>query len=234
MSTILDILFRHQEEKYGDFIAKLVPTLSRDSFIGIRAPEYKKIAKEVHAEAESEIEEFMADLPHRYHEENVLQTVLICEQKDFNECIDKLETFLPYIDNWAVSDGIAPRIFEKNHESLIVKIKEWIKSPEPYTKRVAMLLIMKHFLDEDFSIEYLEWAAIIRSDEYYVNMMIAWLFAEALVKQWDYAIVFLLENKLDVWVHNKTIQKARESYRITDEQKEYLKSLKRKKEKENG
>ncbi|MCQ2591304.1 MAG: DNA alkylation repair protein [Treponema sp.] len=226
MDKIIEILQRHQDVAYGDFLAKLVPTLPRERFIGIRSPEYKKIVKEIKTEAEAEIDLFMKELPHKFHEENVLHVVLINEIKDFETCMAELEQFLPYVDNWAVSDGISPKIFGKNHNKLEAKIKEWIALPDTYTKRVAMLFIKKYFLDEDFKTEYLDLAAQIRSEEYYVNMMTAWLFADALVKQWDSAVKYLQEHKLDSWTHNKTIQKARESFRITAEQKEYLKGLK--------
>lgn len=226
MAKIQEILYRHQDEKYGDFLAKLVPTLPREAFIGIRAPEYKKIVKEIHAEAENEISDFMNTLPHQFQEENTTHVCLLSEIKDFDECVAALEQFLPYVNNWAVSDGIGPKVFEKNHDKLIGKIEEWIKSDLPYTKRVAMLFIKKYFLDDDYKPEYLEWAASIRSDEYYVNMMTAWLFADALVKHWDSAVEFLKNHKLDDWTQNKAIQKARESFRITPEQKEYLNGLK--------
>lgn len=231
MPKIIDILYQHQDEKYGDFIAKLVPTLPRSAFIGIRSPEYKNILKKVHSQAQDEIENFMETLPHKFHEENILQVMLISECKDYDECIDKLEKFLPYVDNWAVSDGINPKILRKHHDKLIEKIKVWLSSDEPYTKRVALLFMMKLYLEEDFKPEYLDWASEIRSEEYYVNMMIAWFFAEALVKQWDCAIKIIQEKKLDKWTHNKAIQKAKESFRITTEQKEYLNTLK---DKNNG
>lgn len=227
MNKILEILYRHQDNEYGDFIAKLVPTLPRNKFIGIRSPEYKKIIKEIYNEVPDEIEDFMQDLPHKFHEENVLHVVLICNIKDYDLCVSKTEQYLPYVDNWAVSDGFSPKIFANNRDKIIIKIKEWINKKEPYTKRVAMILIKNLFLDEYFKLEYLNWASKIKSEEYYVNMMIAWLFAEALAKQWDDAIVFLQKNELDKWVHNKIIQKARESYKISNEKKEYLKSLKR-------
>lgn len=226
MTKIQEILFHHQDKKYGDFIAKLVPTLPREKFIGIRSPEFKKIIKEVHAQAEEEIESFMNTLPHQFQEENTLQVILICEMKDYEKCLVALEQFLPYVDNWAISDGINPKVFNKNHDKIITKIPEWLEDEKPYTKRVAMLFLMKYFLTEDFKPEYLTWVAKIRSEEYYVNMMTAWLFAEALTKQWDATIEFIKTPQLDPWTHNKTIQKARESFRITAEQKEYLKSLK--------
>ncbi len=230
MNKILEILYRHQDKKYGDFMAKLIPTMSRENIIGIRSPEFKKIMKEVHAEAEDEVESFLNEMPHKFQEENYLHNALISEIKDFDKFMDEFEKYLPYINNWAVSDGLNPKVLQKNHDKLVPYIRKWICCDEPYSKRVAMLFTMKYFLDEDFKAEYLEWAAEIRSDEYYVNMMTAWLFAEALSKQWDEAVRFIQEKRLDVWTHNKAIQKARESHKITDERKEYLKSLKRKKE----
>lgn len=226
MTKIQGILYRHQDEKYGDFIDKLVPTLPREKFIGIRSPEFKKIIKEVHAQAEDEIEPFMNTLPHQFQEENTLHVILICKIKDYEKCLDALEKFLPYVDNWAISDGINPDVFNKNHDKIITKIPQWLQDEKPYTKRVAMFFLMKYFLGEDFDPEYLTWAAKIRSDEYYVNMMTAWLFAEALTKQWDSAIEFIKTPQLAPWTHNKAIQKARGSFRITPEQKKYLKTLK--------
>lgn len=228
MTKIQQILFRHQDVKYGDFTAKLIPDIPRMNLIGVRSPEFKIILKEVHTEAENEIPDFLNALPHKYQEENYLQNKLLAEIKDFDKFISAFEKFLPCINNWAVSDGISPKVLEKNHDRLVPYIRKWINNGNPYTKRVAMLFIKKYFLNRDFKSEYLEWAAKIRSDEYYVNMMTAWLFADALVKQWDCAVTFLLQNRLDVWTHNKAIQKARESFRITPERKEYLKALKRK------
>lgn len=226
MTKIQEILFQFQDQKYGDFIAKLVPTEPRESFIGIRSPNYKKIMKSVYNLSQEEIQNFCQSLPHQYHEENVLHITLINGIKDFDACVEELEHFLPFISNWAVSDGLNPSALKNNKAKIISKIEDWIKDEKPYTKRVGMLLLQKYFLDDDFNPAYLEWPAQIRTDEYYVNMMTAWLFAEALVKQWDSAIGFIKDNKMSPWTHNKAIQKARESYRITAEQKEYLKTLK--------
>lgn len=226
MTKIHEILYHHQDKKYGDFLSKLVPTIPREKFIGIRSPEFKKIVKEVHSQAEDEIESFMNTLPHQFQEENTLQVVLISEIKDYDKCLAYLEKFLPYVDNWAISDGIGPKIFDKNHNQIIKKIPQWLEDEKPYTKRVAMLFLKKYFLGEDFKPEYLTWAAKIRSEEYYVNMMTAWLFAEALTKQWDATIEFFTSPQLAPWTHNKAIQKARESFRISSEKKEYLKTLK--------
>lgn len=226
MTTIETILFSHQDEKYGDFIAKLVPTLPREKFIGIRSSEYKKILKELENVPQEEIQAFLTSLPHKYHEENALHVCLINACKDFNQAISMLQTFLPYADNWAITDSLGSRTMEKNSQLLVPYIKDWIKSPEPYTQRIAMLLTKKYFLSAHFNLELLEMAAQIRSEEYYVNMMTAWLFADALVYQWDTAVTFIQQHRLDKWTNNKAIQKARESFRITLEQKEYLKSFK--------
>ena len=229
MTEIQQILFKYQDQKYADFISKLVPTVPKQNFIGIRSPVYKKIIKEINENLSTTIiENFLKVLPHKYHEENCLHVYFINTIKDYDEYIRKLELFLPYIDNWAVSDSLGAKILEKNPQKLIEKNHSWIQDEKPYTKRVAMLFLKKYYLKQNFSEEYLQWAAKIRTDEYYVNMMTAWLFADALVYQWDTAIKFLQEQKLDNWTHNKTIQKARESFRITPEQKEYLKTLKRK------
>ncbi|MBP5358362.1 MAG: DNA alkylation repair protein [Treponema sp.] len=226
MTKIQKILFEYQDSKYGDFSAKLVPTLPRECFIGVRSPSYKEILRELASLPQEEIDQFKKSLPHQYHEENSLQIALINKIKDYDECVSQLELFLPYINSWAVSDGLNPPVLKKNKNKLLPKLKSWIKDEKPFTKRVGMLLLMKYFLDDDFKPEYLELPAKIRSDEYYVNMMTAWLFAEALVKQWDYALPFIQDKKLAPWTHNKAIQKACESLRISPEQKEYLKSLK--------
>ena len=226
MTKIQEILFKYQDEKYADFSAKLVPTLSRDAFIGIRSPNYKNIIREMNCLPAEEKENFFKDLPHKYHEENCLQIALINKIKNYDECLAALENFLPYINSWAVSDGLNPPVLKKNRMQLLPKLELWIKADEPYIKRVGMLLLMKYFLDDDYKADYLELPASIRSDEYYVNMMTAWLFAEALVKQWDTAITFIQNKKLDTWTHNKAIQKACESFRVSDERKDYLRTLK--------
>lgn len=222
--SITNMLFEHQDKEYGDFTAKLIPNLPRERFIGIRSPEYKKIVKEIGKDPV--IPQFLSSLPHKYHEENCLHVALINKIKDYDECVEALEAFIPYIDNWAVNDGINPTCFKKHRGELIEKIRVWLSSEAPYTRRCAMKLLMANYLDEDFKPEYLELPADLRSDEYYVNMMTSWLFAEALVKQWDTAITYIEDGRLDPWTHNKAIQKACESFRITDEQKTYLKTLK--------
>lgn len=223
MTTIQEILFTHQDQKYAEFIAKLIPTLPKEKFIGIRSPEYKKIVKEL-PDVE-EVSAFMKALPHEYYEENILQGALINRIKDFDSCIEEVERFLPYVDNWAVCDGLQPTVFRKNTAAIKRKLPEWIASEATYTRRFGMHMLMTHFLDDAFDEALLSQPADLRSGEYYVNMMTAWLFAEALTKQWETAIAYIEERRLDKWTHNKAIQKAIESYRITDEQKEYLRSL---------
>lgn len=225
MTQIQKILFKYQDKKYGDFSAKLVPTLPREAFIGVRSPAYKEVIRELKTLPPAEIENFLKDLPHKYHEENCLQIALINKIKNYDDCLAVLEAFLPYINSWAVSDGLNPPVLKKNRLQLLQKLQKWIRSDKPFTQRVGMLLLMKYFLDDDFKMEYLELPASIRSEEYYVNMMIAWLFAEALAKQWDSAITFIQERKLAEWTHNKAIQKACESFRVSPEHKNYLKSL---------
>ena len=187
-------------------------------------PDLRKLAKKID---EKQAQIFMQDLPHAYYEENMLQSILISNMKNYDDCIDQLEIFLPFVDNWAVCDCISPKIFTKNTDKLIEKIKLWAQSSHTYTIRVAICLLMKYFLDDEFKVEYLNIVTQIKSEEYYVNMMVAWFFATALAKQWDDVIFVLEDNLLDEWTHNKTIQKARESFRITPEQKQYLKSLKK-------
>lgn len=221
---IRERLFALQDEKYGDFHSKLIPGLPREQVIGIRMPAMKKLAKElVNGE---ETNDFLKQLPHTYYDENVLHALLIASIKDYDACMEALETFLPYIDNWAVCDCLSPKVFQKHKTELLEKIKLWIPSEHPYICRFGMGMLMRWFLDDDFCQEYLELPAAVRSEKYYVNMMTAWLFATALAKQWDAAIPYLEQKRLDPWTHNKTIQKARESYRITPGQKEYLKTLK--------
>lgn len=225
MLKILDKLFELQDKKYADFHGKLIPHIPREKIIGVRVPNMRKLAKEYSKSEESKV--FLNDLPHKYYDENLLHGMLISEIKDYDKCINKLDKFLPYVDNWAVCDTISPKVFKRSREKLLGKIKIWISSKETYVCRFGILMLMKHFLDDYFTPKYLENVADIESDEYYLKMMIAWFFATALSKHWNETIVYLERKKLDVWVHNKTIQKARESYRITTQQKEYLKSLKR-------
>ena len=221
-------LFSRQDKEYMKFLSKLTPNVSEDTIIGVRIPEIRKLAKKL--VKNNEYEDFLKELPHKYYDENLLHGAIISENKDFENCIELLNSFLPFVDNWAVCDTISPKIFKKHKKELIEKIKEWSQSDKTYTCRFGVEMLMTHFLDEDFKKEYLEMVANIHSEEYYVKMVVAWFFATALAKQWDYAVIYLEDNRLDVWVHNKTIQKARESLRILEDKKGYLKGLKRKKE----
>ena len=217
-------LFALRDEKYREFQRSLIPGLSKEKIIGIRMPAMRKLAKEFVKEPEAAV--FLKQLPHTYYDENILHALLIAEIKDYDACMEAVEAFLPYIDNWAVCDGLSPKAFGKHKAELLEKIRLWIPSEHIYTCRFGIGMLMRWFLDEDFQPGYLELPAAVRSEEYYVNMMTAWFFATALAKQWDATISYLEQNRLDPWTHNKTIQKARESYRITTEQKEYLKRLK--------
>ena len=219
-----ELLFQLQDKSYRDFQSKLIPTIPVETIIGVRIPTIRKLAKEYGKDPESV--EFLKQLPHTYYDENILHALLVAEIKDYEACVKEVERFLPYVDNWAVCDIFSPKVFRKNKDKLIDKIREWIASGHPYTCRFGMEMLMTHFLDEDFRVEYLEIPAAVHSEEYYVNMMIAWFYATALAKQWDVAVGYIEKKCLDPWTHNKTIQKARESYRITREQKEYLKTLK--------
>lgn len=216
-------LFKLQDKKYQELQYRTIPNV--ENIIGVRTPELRKLAKEL--VKENNYKSFLEELPHKYFDENQLHAFIISELKDYNECINYVNKFLPYVDNWATCDQMSPKVFKKNLDKLLLEIKKWIKSKETYTIRFGIGMLMQYFLDDSFKVEYLETISKIRSDEYYVNMMIAWYFATSLAKQYNDTIKYIENNKLDIWTHNKTIQKAIESYRITDEQKEYLRSLKR-------
>ena len=217
-------LFDLQDSQYRDFQAKLIPSASADKMIGVRTPVLRKLAKDL--AKRKDIGGFLNDLPHRYFDENQLHAFIISQLKDYEQCMDEVIRFLPYIDNWATCDQLSPKIFRKHRPKLIDQIRKWIISDRTYTIRFGIGMLMEHFLDEDYDPASPEMVARIRSDEYYVNMMIAWYFATALAKQYDSILPFIKNRRLDPWTHNKTIQKARESYRISPEQKEYLKALK--------
>ncbi len=222
--NVIERLKEFEDRDYAAFQAKLTPGVDKESFIGVRVPNIRKIAKELMKDPEKDT--FLNVLPHRYYDENMLHSALLSLYGDYDKAIEEVEKFLPYVDNWAVCDTLSPKAFRKNKDRLIDKIREWSKSKDTYTCRFGIEMLMSHYLDGDFRKEYLEIPADIHLDEYYVNMMIAWYYATALAKKWDETIPYLEERRLDVWAHNKTIQKAIESYRITDEQKTYLKSLK--------
>lgn len=215
-------LFELQDKKYRDFHSKIIPNIPYENIIGIRIPILRKFAKEY---AKENTEVFLHSLPHRYYEENNLHMMLITAIKDYDRCIAEVESFLPYIDNWATCDFPAPACFKNNTDRLLTHIVKWIDSDEPYTIRYGIGMLMRLYLDDNFKDEYLKIVAQVKSEEYYVNMMIAWYMATALAKQWDSTIVYIEEKRLPEWVHKKTIRKAIESYRITDKQKEYLRTL---------
>ena len=224
MNKIQKELFYMQDKEYRDFQVKLIPGSSIDKMIGVRTPELRKYAKKI--VKENNYESFLNSLPHEYFDENQLHAFILSELKDYEECMTAIKVFLPYVDNWATCDQMSPKVFKKHKEELLKEIKVWIKSKETYTIRFGIGMLMQYFLDEDFKKEYLDLVSKIKSKEYYVNMMIAWFFATALAKQYKETIPYIENNVLEKWTHNKTIQKAIESYRITEEQKEYLRSLK--------
>lgn len=224
MTELQKKLFAMQDLSYRDFHAKLMPTIDQARIIGIRTPQLRKFAKEFAKTEECEI--FLRDLPHTYYEENNLHGFLLEMEKDYDRLVDRLDIFLPYVDNWATCDMIRPKILKKHLKEFLPKVQEWLDSDKVYTIRYGIGILLSFYLDEEFHPEYLEWVAQIRSDEYYVNMMIAWYFATALAKQYETTLPYIVEKRLDVWTHNKAIQKAIESYRVTEEQKAYLRTLK--------
>lgn len=227
IKAIRNDLILLSDENYKLFHSKLIPTVSSDSLLGVRTPVLRSYADKVYKAGKYGI--FFKSLPHKYYEENNLHSFIICKIKDYDTCINELEKFLPFIDNWAVCDSLRPICFKDNKDRLIIKIFEWIKRDEPYTVRFAIEMLMCHFLDEEFDERYLSVVSQIKSSEYYVNMMIAWYFATALAKQYDETILYFTENRLPQWVHNKAIQKAVESCRISTSVKIILKELKIKK-----
>jgi 3-methyladenine DNA glycosylase AlkD len=220
-------LFELQDTKYRDFQAGLIPNVDKNTLIGVRTPELRMLAKELAPDPETEV--FLEELPHRYFDENQLHAFIISTYKDYGRCIEKVETFLPYIDNWATCDQLSPKVFRKNTADLLEHIVKWLDSDRTYTVRFAIGMLMSHFLDERFDPAYPEMVANVKSSEYYINMMIAWYFATALAKQYDAVLPYIEGERLDTWTHNKTIQKAVESYRINNEQKAYLRTLKKRK-----
>ena len=227
-------LFKLQDIEYRDFTAKLNPTVDPETIIGIRVPAIRKLAKELVREdkenrklrqkdgasdSKSELDVFLASLPHPYFDENMLHGLIIAELRDYERCLMEVERFLPYIDNWAVGDSMTPKVFQKHKAELLPVMKKWIQSPETYTSRYGIRILMTFYLDEDFETEYLDLPLAIETEEYYLRMMIAWFYATALAKQWDATIPIIEAGRLERWTHNKIIQKARESFRITAEQR---------------
>jgi len=217
-------LFEMQDLKYREFHSKLMPNIDPDTIIGVRIPQLRKFAKEFAKTPQAS--EFLKIIPHKYYEENNLHGFLLEMMKDYNELISSLDTFLPYVDNWATCDLMAPKVFKKHLPQLLDKIKAWLKSNHTYTLRFGIGMLMKYYLDEQFKPEYLELVVAVKSEEYYVKMMIAWYFATALAKQYDCTLPYIENQRLDKWTHNKAIQKAIESYRISDTQKDFLRGLK--------
>ena len=221
--TVYERLSACRDEEYRDFQSKLVPNIPKETVLGVRTPDMRKIAKEIRGTEEAEV--FLAQLPHEYYEENLVHFFLIAEIRDFDECVKAVETFLPYVDCWPVCDQSSPKAFARNHERLLPFIKKWIGSEHVYTARFGIRMLMNEFLGEDFRPEYLEWVAAVKGEDYYIKMMVAWYFATALAKRYDESVVYVEERRLEPWTHKKAIQKAIESFRVSDEHKEYLKTL---------
>lgn len=221
--TVYEELLQVKDNKYREFQAKLVPNIDPSTILGVKTPQMRSIAKKVFDSGRKD--EFLKTLPHRYYEENLIHFFIISLIKDFDECIMAVENFLPYVDCWPVSDQATPKSFKKNHEKLLTYIKKWIASEHVYTARFGIRMLMNEFLGDDFKEEYLELAASVKGDDYYIKMMLAWYFATALAKRYDESVKYIEERKLDEWVHKKSIQKAIESYRVSDEHKEYLKTF---------
>lgn len=222
--SVYERLSEFKSDKYRDFQSKLVPNISKDVILGVKTPEMRQIAKDI--KGTKEAEDFLKELPHKYYEENLVHFFLIAAIKDFDECVEAVETFLPYVDCWPVCDQASPNVFKKNHKKILPLIKKWIDSDHVYTSRFGMRILMNEFLGDDFKPEYLDWVASVKGEDYYIKMMVAWYFATALAKQYDASIVYFEEKRLESWTHKKAIQKACESFRVTDEHKEYLRTLK--------
>ena len=214
-----------RDEANRDFQCKLIPGLAPERALGARTPALRKLAKEF--SRREDVGDFLSHLPHDLFDKNNLHALILSEERNYDRAVAGVDAFLPFVDNWATCDIISPRAFRKNRPRLEQDIRRWMASDHPFTVRFGMEMLMTHFLDGDFRPEFPEWVAYIDSNNYYVNMMIAWYFATALAKQYDAALPYLEQNRLSPWVHNKTIQKAAESYRITEERKTFLRSLRR-------
>lgn len=221
MTAIQEKLFALRDEGYRAFQQKLIPNIDPETIIGIRTPQLRRLAKETE-------ESFKKELPHRYFEENQIHSFMLAGGRDFSGTVAEVEDFLPYVDNWATCDQLTPKVFKKHRSELLPYIRRWLKSDHVYTIRLGIKMLMDHFLDEDFAPEYPELVARVAHEDYYVRMMVAWYFATALAKQYEMVLPYVTEHRLEKWVHNKTIQKAVESYRITPEQKEFLKQYRSK------
>lgn len=240
MKKVLEKLNKMCDKKYGEFQAKLIPTVDKKTIIGVRTPELKAFAKEMLKGQSKDVESFLDELPHKYFDENQLHCFILSEMKDFDICIKRVNAFLPYVDNWATCDQLSPKCFKKNKEALLKHINKWIKTKKPYIIRFAIGMLMSYFLDEDFDDKYLKMVADVKfkgpsekisididADKYYVEMMRAWYFATALAKQYDATLPYIKKQFLNTWTHNKAIQKAQESFRVSDKHKQELKKLKK-------
>ncbi len=235
---ICERLFQLQDLDYRDFQSNLVPNISKENMIGVRTPALRNLAKEIFKSTsfskkeegelftKEESDGFLNQLPHGYFEENLLHFFVISMIKDFDTCIQEVERFLPYVDCWPVCDQSSPKIFKKNREKLLPFVKKWISSEHVYTARYGIRILMNEYLDEDFKPEYLELVSAKSDDDYYLKMMVAWYFATALAKQYQASLPVIENRRLETWTHNKAIQKALESFRVSDEHKEYLRTLK--------
>ncbi|MBQ6348005.1 MAG: DNA alkylation repair protein [Clostridia bacterium] len=222
-TEIREALFQLRDEEYRAFQVKLIPNIAPDTMIGVRTPALRSLAKQLYRAGDCAA--FLAELPHRCFDENQLHAFILSEMRDFETCIEETCRFLPYVDNWATCDQLSPKAFKKHRQQLPEYISVWLASGHTYTVRFAIGMLMAHFLDEAFDPEYLRTVSQVRSEEYYVRMMVAWYFATALAKQYDAALPYIEERRLDPWTHNKAIQKGVESNRIPDERKAYLKTL---------
>ena len=223
-TEIRDELFRMRDETYRVFQARLIPTMNPEAMIGVRTPALRSLARQIYRAGDYAA--FLNDLPHRYFDENQLHAFLLSEMRDFGECIDGVCRFLPFVDNWATCDQLSPKVFKRHRPELLAYVRQWLNSGETYAVRFATGMLMAHYLDEDFDGEYLRMVSQVPTEAYYVSMMVAWYFATALAKQYDAALPYIQERRLDPWTHNKAIQKSLESYRISDDRKAYLRGLK--------
>ena len=221
--TVYERLIACSDEQYKEFQSKLVPNIPKETVLGVRTPDMRRIAREIRGTEEADA--FLLELPHRYYEENQVHFFLIAMIKDFDRCVQAVENFLPYVDCWPVCDSSSPKVFTKNHEKLLPLIRKWIGSDHVYTVRFGIRMLMNEFLGDDFKPEYLAWVAGVPGEDYYIRMMVAWYFATALAKQYDESVVYIEKRRLEPWTHKKAIQKAVESFRVTEAHKEYLKML---------
>lgn len=226
MKKITEKILELQDMEYREFTARLIPDIDKKRIVGVRLPQLRTLAKEIVREGKGDA--VLTELPHYYTDENNLHALVLAELKDYDRTIEELDRFLPYVDNWATCDSMKPKAFKRNEnkEKLLADIRRWLNSEHPFTIRFAISMLMTHFLDNDFREEYLDWVAAVENEHYYVRMMVAWYFATALAKQYDATLPYLMARRLKKWTHNKAIQKATESLRITQEQKQLLRTLK--------